>query len=201
VLFRSTTPGPVKTLFDDLSAQMQMTEDLHTSQRTMVAVLRPDLSYNPRQNVGKARYVAITTLRVKPGHMSDFMKVAQLYIGALRKMKGDDHWALYQVVGGGRDDVFMSVSSMESLAEMDAMIARGGDFARAMGDDMDDFEQAVARSLDPIDTMIYAINPQMSHVPAEIMDADRAFWSAPLPAPTPAPARARPASARRRGQQ
>lgn len=196
----TTTPGPVKAYFDDLSAPMRGMEDMHTMQRSMIGVYRPDLSYNPRGNIGKARYLSVTTMRVKPGHIGDFMKAAQMYIGAMRKMKNDDHWAMYQIVGGGRDDVYMILSSMETLAEMDAMLARGGEFVRTMGDDMDDFEELVAKSLDPTDTVIYAFNPHMSHPPQEIMETDRAFWNWNMPAQQDSPARTRPASGRRQGR-
>lgn len=199
-----STPGPVQTYFEQLTGPLRGREDLHTSQRSTVGVLHAPLSYNAGRDVTKARYITVTTFRVKPGHVGDFMRVAQTYIGAMRKMKSDHHWAMYEVVGGGRDSVYLAVTPMESLAEMDKLVTSGGEFVKAMGEDLDDFEELIAKTIDPSETTIYAINPHMSFVPKRFHEADRAFWGRPLP-PDDAPAattasRAHGTAGRRRAQ-
>lgn len=176
-----STPGPVQALFEQLSEPLRGREDLHASQRSMVGILHAPLSYNAGRDVTKTRFIAVTTFRVKPGHIGDFNRVAQMYIGAQRKMKSDNHWAMYEVVGGGRDNVYLAVTPMESLAEMDKMVTSGGEFVKAMGEDLDDFEDLISKSMDSSDTTIYAINPHMSFVPKRFHEADRAFWGRPLP--------------------
>ena len=87
-----TTPGPVKAYYDGLMGPRQG-EDLHTSERSMVAVYNPMLSYNVRQSLAKARYVSFSTFRIKVGHYGDFIKLTNMYIEAVKKLKGERHWA------------------------------------------------------------------------------------------------------------
>jgi hypothetical protein len=42
-------------------------EDLHVSQRDSIAMLRPDLSYNPNVDITKMRFVRVEMIRLKPG--------------------------------------------------------------------------------------------------------------------------------------
>jgi len=177
----TNTPGPMKTFFDKINEPYDGGEDLHTSQRSLIAVYQPELSYNPRANIGTARYLSVTTLRAKPGHYGDFLKVVGMYISALKKMKSDDHFAVYEVQGGAREGLFLVLSSMPSLAEMDAMMERGKEFPKAMGDKLGEFEELVSKSMDPSDTVIYAFRPTMSHPPDEIVKADPTFWSWQMP--------------------
>jgi hypothetical protein len=195
-------PGPVRTFFDRVSGPADPArEDLHVSQHSMVAVYLPALSLNPNREMAKARYMNLTTIRVKPGHYGDFMKVVGMYTEARKKMKGDQHFATFEVAGGGPEATFLIFSTMESVAEMDAQAAQAGDFPKAMGDKLDDFEALVARSIESMVNNVYAFVPQMSSVPAAFHSADAAFWSQSLPEPTPAAAAgARPAANGRRRQ-
>ncbi len=180
-----TTPGPVKAYYEGLSGPPRQGEDLHTSERSMVAVYNPELSYNPRTSLAKARYVAVSTFRVKIGHYSDFMKATALYVEAVKRMKGDHHWATYESIGGGADGTFFVLSSVESLAEMDADIASSAEFPKAMGDKLGDFEKLSAAAIESITTTIYQIDPKMTNPPAEFLAADPQFWSQEMPAAPP----------------
>ncbi|MCA1632601.1 MAG: hypothetical protein LC802_02510 [Acidobacteria bacterium] len=179
-----TKPGPMRTFFERVTGPPQQGEDLHTSVRSMVASFNPMLSHNPRASLAKARYLSVSTFRVKPGHYGDFIRATQMYKGALGKMKGDHHFAVYEVMGGGRDGMFLILSSMESLAEMDQQMAAGDEFPKAMGEKLDDFERLVSATLDPSDTVIYAINGRMSNPPEEFIKADPTFWSQEMPVAT-----------------
>ena len=176
-----TTPGPVKAYYDGLSGPPRQGEDLHTSERSMVAVYRPELSYNPRTSLAKARFVALSTFRVKIGHYGDFMKATAMYVEAVKKMKGDHHWATYESIGGTPDGTFFVLSSVESLAEMDAEMANSGDFPKALGDKLDDFEKLSAAAIESITTTIYQIDPKMTNPPDEFVAADPKFWSQEMP--------------------
>ena len=181
-----STPGPMRTYFESIAGPQRPAEDLHTSVRSMVAVYRPEMSLNPRQSLAKARYLSLSTMRVKMGHYGDFMKLAALYIDAMKRMKGDHHWAMYEVVGGAPEGTFLVLSSMEKLAEMDEMMAGASEFPKAMGDKLDDFEKMSAAALDSIVTTIYQFDPKMTNPPEEFVAADPKFWSQEMPAPPPA---------------
>ena len=179
-----TTPGPVKAYFDGLTGPPRQTEDLHTSNRSTVAVFHPELSYNPHTSP-KARYVSFSTFRVKIGHYGDWMKLTAMYIEAVKKMKGDHHWAVYEAVGGAPDGTFFILTSLESLAELDAMMANSAEFPKAMGEKLDDFEKLSAATIESITTNIYQIDPKMTNPPESFLAADPKFWSQEMPAPPP----------------
>ncbi len=193
-----TKTGPMRTFFESMTGAPRQGEDLHTSVRSMVAAYNPMLSHNPRASLAKARYLSVSTFRVKPGHYGDFIKATQMYKGALSKMKGDHHFAVYEVAGGGRDGMFLILSSMESLAEMDQQMAGGDEFPKAMGEKLDDFEKLVSATLDPSDTVIYAIDGRMSNPPEEFVKTDPTFWSQEMPSAPPPAAAPRAGAGRRR---
>jgi hypothetical protein len=199
----TSRPGPMRAFFDGVTGPVAPArEDLHVSQQSMIAAYQPSLSLNPNRNLAKARYMSLTTIRVKPGHYGDFLKVVGMYTDALKRMKGDPHFAVYEVTSGGPEATFLIFSPMESAAEMDAQAANAGEFPRAMGDKLDDFEALAARSIESMVNTTYALSPQMSNVPASFHSSDAAFWSQGLPDPPPAATadRARSATNGRRRQ-
>lgn len=195
-----TRPGPMRTYFERMSNAPQAATggdaaDMHVSQSSMVGFYRPDLSHNPRKDISKARYMNVSKLHVKPGQMSSFMKAVAMYKEALSRAQGDNHFAVYEIVSGAPDGLFLAISTMESLAEMDKMMMQQGEFVKAMGDKMDEFEGLIGKSFGSAWSGTYAINPRMSNPPAEFVAADPQFWSQEMPPP---PAAARTAPARRR---
>lgn len=181
-----TTPGPVKAFYDGLMGPPRQGEDLHASERSMVAVYNPSLSYNPRQSLANARYVSLSTFRVKVGHYGDFMKLTNMYVEAVKRMKGERHWAAYETVGGAPDGTIIMLTSMESLAELDAETASAGEFPKAMGDKLDDFDKLAAATIESITTTIYQFDPRLTNPPESFIAADPKFWSQEMPAAAPA---------------
>lgn len=192
-----TTPGPMKTFYDR-AAGPAPAEDFHESVRSMVGVYQPSMSYNPRANLAKARYVTVSTFHVRPGHYGDWMRLVSMYVDAMKRVKGDPHFAGYEVVGGAPDGTFVFLSSMESMAELDAELSHSGEFPQAMGDKLGDFERLGAATIDSVETTIYAIDPRISNPPAAFVAADPAFWSQELPAAPQAAAATARAAARKR---
>jgi hypothetical protein len=180
-----TTPGPVKAFYDAASGPPRQGEDLHASERSMVAVYNPTLSYNPRLSLAKARYVSVSTFRIRVGHFGDFMRATAMYVEAAKKLKGERHWAAYEVVGGANDNTIMMLSSMEALSELDSQLADDPEFVKALGEKMDDFQKLASAAVESITTTIYEINPKMSNPPDEFVAADPQFWSQDLPTAAP----------------
>jgi len=187
-----TAPGPVKAYFDGLTGPPRAGEDLHTSNRSMVAVYHPELSHNPRTSP-RVRYVSLSTFRVKIGHYGDWMRLTAMYIDAVKKMKGDRHWAVYEAVGGAPAGTFIILTSLESLAELDATLAASAEFPKAMGEKLGDFEKLSAAAVESITTNIYQIDPRMTNPPEAFLAADPGFWSQEMPA---APSMTKAASTR-----
>jgi hypothetical protein len=156
-------------------------EDLHVSQRDMVGVFRPDLSYQANLNIAEMRYMMIETLRVRPGEMGNFTNGANLYIDGLKKGKVDSHFAIFQLVAGGPQDIFLVFQPMKSLAEMDKFQERFKAFRDAMGPEgLKSLDKIAGEVFNPGETMVYAFNPRMSYVQDDFAARDKsstAFWN------------------------
>ena len=168
-------------------------EDYHVSQRDMIAVLRDDLSYNAPVKIGEMRYMSVSTLRVRPGQYAAFQEAARMYQDAMKKGRVEDNYAIYQVVSGAPDGIFLVFSPMKSLAELDDYPARQKAFMTAMGDDIKKLDKLAAEALNPGDNAIYRFNPRMSYVSREFAAAAPGFWNPPPVTETPAPTNRRAA--------
>jgi len=109
----------VKAEFERLSSQ---TGDMSQNQRSSLFVYRPAMSYRPARasDVAKSRLMAITTIRVKPGRVPDYIDYLKT-LNAAREKAGAS-WvssAMYQVSAGGPGGTFLSFSPVRSLAEWD----------------------------------------------------------------------------------
>lgn len=154
--------------------------ELHSGMRDMLAVYRPELSYQPGVDVAKMRYFAVTTVRVRPGQEDNYSEYVKTLQNAGReKVKADAHFAVYQVIAGMPATTYMVFRAMKSLAEYDLRIALR--VREAMTDDQKKkADKIVGESVMVSDTSIYAFNPSMSYLPKEFTARDSSFWN---PAP------------------
>jgi hypothetical protein len=165
-----------------LKAEFDMLEardgELRSSSRTMYAVYRKDMSYRPELvNIGKTRYVGITTFRLKLGHMEDFMAGSKKFLEADEKAGLKNPSVAYEVVAGAPFDLFLFLEPMESLKPIDEMPAQDKAVREAMGNE--DFQQLMKGAGDvftSIEYSLFAVNPKMSYVSKETEDVDPAFW-------------------------
>ena len=93
---------------------------LRSSQRAMIAVFRPDLSYRPlsASAVGKSRYFGVATTRIKLGRTPDYEGYLKQLNRAREKANIDESTAVYQVTTGAAAGTFMTFTANRSLAEM-----------------------------------------------------------------------------------
>jgi hypothetical protein len=176
----------------DFDRTRHIGEDYHSAQRDMVARLRPDLSYNASADIGHSRFMRIETIRVRPGHGSEFEEARKIINAAHEKAKVDEHMAVYQVIGGAQAGTYIVLIPWKSLAEADGPLPlpHGKAYQDALGEN--GTKKIASLSSDSIvfnDVSIYAFSPQLSHVFKEWVDADPAYWtlkaiSAPGPART-----------------
>ena len=155
-------------------------EDLHVSQRDMLAVLRPDLSYRTPVNVPEMRYMMIETMRLKPGQDENFMNGARMYIDGLKKGNVDAHFSVFQVIAGAQPGTFLLIEPMKSLAELDKFHERSKALRNALGaEGMKSLDKIGSEVFDTGDVVIYAFNPRMSYVQNDFISKDKAspsFW-------------------------
>ncbi len=169
---------------------------LHTSQFGTVARFRPDLSTNVgRVDVAQARYMSITTLRLKPGTEDAYWDAMKRITWPAREKAGDaSPTAVYQVAAGAPAVTYLILRSMKSLSEMDTpMLA----VRSAMGERREDMDKIRDKAVLFANTSIYQFNPRLSLVSREFAARDTAspaFWitNPQMPAPAAAAASAPP---------
>jgi hypothetical protein len=151
---------------------------LHSAMRDMMAVYRPELSFNPGVNIAQMRYFTVTTTRIRPGFDAVYQEYVHKLIDVARqKAKVDDlHVAVFQVVSGAPGGTYLTFRPMKSLAEMDSPI--GMKVRAAMSDDQrKDADKAVREAIMSTENSTYAFAPSMSYVEKEFAAMDSNFWS------------------------
>ena len=182
--------GPLKNEVEVLEAR---DGELRSNSRSMIAVYRKDMSYHPeRANLGKTRYMAVTTLRVKLGHMGDFMAGSKIFMAAYEKMNFPRANLVYMVIGGAPEGMFLFFQPLETLKSMDSMAEVQRDLTKAMGSE--DYGRLMKGSGDvfnSIEGSFFRINAPMSYVSKETEDEDPSFWRPKAPAKPAADAKAK----------
>ena len=151
---------------------------LHSGMRDMLAIYRPELSFNPGVKIPEMRYFSITTTRIRPGYEAAYVDYVQKLINVARqKAKVDNlHVALYQVVSGAPGGTYLAFRPMKSLAELDEPIAMK--VRAAMSDDQrKDADKAVREAIMSTENSTYAFAPGMSYVEKQFSAADPDFWT------------------------
>lgn len=165
--------------------------DVHASQRTSYYVYRAANSYHaPKMSdMAKARYLAVTTFRIKPGRVPDWNDYAKT-LNAAREKAGANWLAnyAYQSAIGVPAGTFLSFRPLRSLSELDddnvkseerqkaIDAALGGEMVVKMRRDL------IAEILvESPTTNVYAVSREDSLPSAQFAAADPDFWS-PKPA-------------------
>jgi hypothetical protein len=154
---------------------------LHNAMRDMLAVYRPELSFNPGVNVPQMRYFSVTTVRIRPGHDAQYVEYVQKIMNVAReKAKVTNlHAAVYSVISGTAGGTYIVFRPLKSLAEFDENI--GAKVRAAMSDDQKkDADKMYGEAVMSSETSTYAFAPRMSFVSKEFAAADPNFWHPPM---------------------
>jgi hypothetical protein len=169
----SAASGSMKADLDRLDKEAPA---LHAGMRDMLAVLRPEYGYGPAVNLPTMRYMAVTTVRLRPGQEDQYAELLKLQKAARDKAKAELHVAAFQVIAGTPNTTLMFFRPMESLAEYDLRI--GPRVREAMSEDQQKkVDKLAADSIVFTETSVYAFSPQMSYVSKEMIAGDPAFWN------------------------
>lgn len=168
--------GPVQTELDRLNKEAAT---LHSAMRDIIAVYRPELSHNPGVVMPTMRYMAITTIRIRPGQDDVYTDYVRNLLNTTReKVKGELHIAAFSIVAGAPGSTYLFFRPMKSLAEYDQRVAPR--VREMMTDDQrKKADKMVAESVMSSETSIYAMTPDMSYVDKQFAAVDPAFWSPP----------------------
>jgi hypothetical protein len=167
--------GMTKTSLDRLNKEAPA---LHAAMRDMLAIYRPELSFNPGAPINQMRYFQVTTTRVRPGYDSQYADYIQKLLNVARtKAKVDNlHVALFQVISGAAGGTYMSFRPLKSLAELDDPIAQR--VRAGMSDDQrKDVDKLVREAIMSSEVSTYAFVPSMSYVPKNFASGDPTFWN------------------------
>jgi hypothetical protein len=174
----------------DLDRLVEKDGELLTNGRSLVAVLRADLSAGGPVDIAKMRYFRLLTFRVRPGHESDFQDAVKIVRSAYEKAKIEVPWAVYQISGGMPGPTFMLMIPMKSMSEIDATLARAAAIREAEGPEN---EKALAKLASDgyasVETNVFAFSPAMSYPSKEFVARDPEFWTPKPAAKAAAPAK------------
>jgi hypothetical protein len=180
------TPDSKFAQIDELDAEFR------SGSRSWLAMYRPDLSYLPEQwvqSLPKARFMNIDIFRIQPGHDADFAELGHMHVDAARKAVSDQPVVAYEIVSGMPAGTYLLFQPTASLKTLDTDTDRSNAMMRAMGDTAATrFVKGVRDTIVSDELLLFSIEPRMSYVPKEFIDADPDFWSQKAePAPKPKP--------------
>jgi hypothetical protein len=145
--------------------------DFVSESRTILAKYRPDLSYKPQFKVGEYRYFNVLTVRYKLGSgPEDVHKVVQ---AAREKANPDYHQAVYEVTSGMPVNTFLYFTQVKSLTAWDEPPNKEYGAALKEGGFMD----SVGKTVQTVDTRLFAFSPSMSHLPESVTKLNPSFWN------------------------
>lgn len=183
--FAKAASGP------EYEALARQEAELVNGVRSMVAVLRPDLSYRPERLMGmlpQCRYFQIETFRVRLGKDAEFAAGSKMFQNAFEKMKRDQPYVMYQVLMGAPEGTYLLFFPIKSLKEVDEEFANEKAFMEAFGEEnMKNLMKSTGDVFISMENNIYAFNPMMSNVSKEFAAGDPKFWT-PKPIARRAPA-------------
>lgn len=162
----------------DLAAMQQQLLGFVSHERNELAFRRDDLGYRWNAiDFSKARILRVATILVRQGHEAEFAESIHELRDAYAKLNATAYWVTYQVTAGAPSTTFVIFLPMHSLNEMDDYVARVEALPQAEGPTTAQRLQQIARdAYRSWDSELFVISPTESHVPAEFVAGDPAFW-------------------------
>ena len=122
------------------------------------------------------RYFEVAVYHVKPGHHKDWDDALKMVLEGYKKGLPEAHWACYESMYGAPEGTYLFIVARKSAQELDSDMAQNKDFMAAMGGEgMKKLDELAAASIESNETNLFALNANMSYVPAEWIKADD-FW-------------------------
>lgn len=182
--------GRIYSTHPDIAHLQEQIKALVSSERTIIAVRRDDLGYRPLSiDLSKARFLRVLEVRLLPGHERDFDESFKMLGEAYEKIKANTPWVVYQVNVGMPSPTFLVFVPLRALQQNDDLLSWRRPLREAEGDAAADRMEHIAReAYQSMESNLYFISPETSHVSKEFADGDPEFWShKAVAAPKPAP--------------
>lgn len=161
------------TLRSDNGAQDALTREEHDS----IYAYRKSLSLHDDQSLEDMRFMRIWFVEVKPGHNADFENIAKTEVKALGS-EADVHWAVFEkMYGQGSDRVYLVVTPMKSLADVDTMIANRHKIREMVGEGLVHLvTTAEGKSISMSEDDLFVLAPKLSYVSDAWLTDSPDFW-------------------------
>jgi hypothetical protein len=144
------------------------------------AAFRYSAEYSLNQQAEHAtaatRYFIVDVYHVKPGHHKEWDDAVKMVVEGYKKSQSEAHWACYESLYGAPEGTYLFITALKSANEIDSVLAHDKDFMAAMGEDgLKKLEEFSAATIESDEANLFALNPNMSYVPAEWLKTDD-FW-------------------------
>ena len=161
--------------------------DFVSESRTVVAKYRPELSYKTNFQLGEYKYFNVLVVRYKLGAGPE--EVHKIVQAAREKANPDYHQVTYEVTSGMPVGTYIYFTPIKSLATWDEPPNKAYGQALKEGHFMDEVDKTVQF----VDSRLFAFSPRMSYVSESVAKANPEFWrpkaemaKSPAKAATPA---------------
>ncbi len=173
-----------------MPAAQKMLQDFNNtivSSRTEIRRRRPDLGTNIPSSateyaavLGKARFLYIVTVRVRPGRALEYEDQIKMVRDARAKGGQKQTWFVSQSVVGLQGSAYYITRPLGSLGDIDGAPL----LAQTLGaNGYNQYQKRLAENTFSTEITIGRYLPELSNPPAEIAAVDPAFWN---PKPMPA---------------
>ncbi len=151
--------------------------ELLTGMSSNFYTLRNDITPEPGVSIPTMRYMQITRIKVRIGHQPEWEEYVKMLRANLDKAEPGRHIALYQSAYGWENGgMWLLITPMKSLSEVDDADANSAKFREAMGDaNLKHYRELAAASIESAQRNLFAFNPDMSYVQDEWATVDP-FW-------------------------
>jgi hypothetical protein len=166
------------SLSADLDRAFAEDGDLLSSMARSIFTLRDDIMPESGVAIATMRYMQITRVTVRPGHQGEWEEYLKMLRSNLDKAEPGRHIALYQSAYGWENGgIWLLITPMKSLSEVDEADANAAKFREAMGDtNMKHYRELAAAAIESSQRNLYAFDPAISYVSDEWVSADPTFW-------------------------
>jgi hypothetical protein len=148
----------------ELARMQQEIRTLETSDRTIIAIRRSDLSYRASSiDLSKMRFMRVLEVLVRPGHEADFAEAFKTLREAYLKINAGTPWVVYQVNAGMPSPAFLAFVPMGELKQNDDLLGLRSLLQEAEGEVAADRMQEIAReSYVSTESDLYAVSAATS---------------------------------------
>ncbi|HYL62066.1 MAG TPA: hypothetical protein VE077_05540 [Candidatus Methylomirabilis sp.] len=171
--------GQIYASHPELARMQEQIRAMETGERTIIAVRRDDVSYQPGSiDLSKARFMRVLEVRVRPGHEDQFVAAFKTLRAAYASINADLPWVVYQINAGMQTPTFLAFVPMRELKQNDDLLTWRPLLHEAEGETgTNEMQQIASDSYIATESNLYAISPETSHVSKEFAAGDPEFWT------------------------